>query len=213
MRPPLGEQRVHRVHHVRPAQQPGPAQLPYDGGRFAVPAAHRLGQQPAYGAGVASSATASARARGDRGHRHARDLLRARAARRRGRAARSRSSAAAGCAGTRTSIRSRDEQRRRGGEAVQGQRRQPGDHRLAVRRAVRLRRSGLRGTGRRPRRRTAARACSRSSLVGGPGWSRYTPGQQLLPGAAGPALLGRLARRRHRARAAARRSDTRCAAA
>lgn len=49
--PALREQRLDRVDHVRPVQQPGDGQLPYDGGRFAVPAADGLAQQAAYDAG------------------------------------------------------------------------------------------------------------------------------------------------------------------
>ncbi len=191
-RPPLGQQRVDRVHHVRPVQQLGGGQLTHHRGRLAVPAAHRLGQQPANRHRVLQDRHRVRQGPRDRGHRQARDLLRDGqvggahdpGAARRTQPAQPRHQHVE---------RLQGRQRGSGGESVQGQRGQAGDHRLAVGGGGRLvpPRLHRHAHGALPRRvqqhRVQPLLARRRSGV-----EQDDTGQQLLPGPAGTALLAGL---------------------
>lgn len=148
-RPALRHQRVHRVHHVRPAQQPRLGQLTYHRGRFAVPGADRLRQQPPYRARVRQLRHRVGEGARHRGDRDTREVGGGRQRRR---------TDDAGAAVRAQPAQPGDQdvdlveggQRGRRGEPVQGQRRQARDQRVRVRpRGVRFLGARLDGDARR----------------------------------------------------------------
>ncbi len=126
--PALGEQGVDGVHDMRPAQQPALVQLPYHRRRFTVAAAHRVGQQPAYGARVRESGHRVGEGARHRCDRQSVDQL-GRGQRRGAEDADAARRAQPAQPGDQDVEGVEGQQRRRGRETVQGERREAGDHR------------------------------------------------------------------------------------